>query len=100
MLKNVNTKDYVIINSNRLYYSSYKDSKFRMRELNMNSGSKKTLLSVSGVSDDNTLAFFHGGDYDFIIGEKSDGGEKVYRGSCVYTGSTNTMNFKDGKWKY
>ena len=100
LLKNVNTKDYVIINSNRLYYSSYKDSKFRMRELNMNSGSKKTLLSVSGVSDDNTLAFFHGGDYDFIIGEKSDGGEKVYRGSCVYTGSTNTMNFKDGKWKY
>lgn len=100
LLKNVSCTDYVIIDSNRLYYSVLDGSQFLMKEYNMNSDSKRVLLSVSGVNEDNTLAILHGDEYDFIIGAKSANGEDVYKAGCIYTGSTNVMNFKDGKWKY
>ncbi len=100
LLKNVSCTDYVIIDSNRLYYSELNGSDFVMKEFNMNTDSKRIMLSVKGVKDNNTLSILHGDEYDFIIGKKSENGESVYKSSCIYTGSTNVMNFKDGKWKY
>lgn len=89
--QDVQANDYPTVDSNRLYYSEYSNDKYKMRELNMNSGKDKTLISAKADSD---IAYQHGGEYDFIIG---DG---VYSASCVYTSSTNVMKFKNGKWKY
>lgn len=85
----------VIIDSNRLYYSELDDDVFRMKELNMNSGDRKTLLKVSGADRNNLPSIQHGWEYDFIIGA----GE--YSASCVYTSSSNVMSLNDNKnWEY
>jgi hypothetical protein len=82
--------DYPTVDSNRLYYSESNSGKYKMMEFNMNSKKTKTLLSAKCDDAD----YFHGGEYDFIIGDD------VYSASCVYTSSTNIMKYKNGKWKY
>ncbi len=92
--------NYIAVENNRLYYSELKDGAFSFTEINMNSGKSRYLMTVKDVSPDHTLHIFHGGEYDFVIGEKSAGGKKVYRAGCMYTGSTNYMKFSDGSWRY
>lgn len=100
LLENATTTDYVTVDSNRVYYSDFDGSKYRMKEINMNNNKTKTMLTVNSVGDSNTLKFYHGGEYDFIIGKKSDGGDKVYVSSSNLTSSTDVMRFKNGKWNY
>lgn len=90
LAEDVQANDYPTVDSNRLYYSEYSNGKYKMLELNMNSGKKKTLISAKA----DEAVYQHGGEYDFIIGDD------VYSASCVYTSSTNIMKFKNGKWKY
>ena len=92
--------NYIAVENNRLYYSEFKDGTFYMTEINMNKKESRYLLAIKDASADHKLKLFHGGEYDFIIGEKNAQGTSVYRASCMYTGSTNTMKFSDGKWKY
>lgn len=95
LLENTAVTQYVIIDSNRLYYSELDDNVFRMKELNMNSDDRKTLLKVSGADRNNLPSIQHGWEYDFIIGA----GE--YSASCIYTSSTNVMSLNDNKnWEY
>lgn len=91
LVENTQANDYPTVDSNRLYYSEISNDKYKMRELNMNSGDSKTLLSASAEDE---ITYQHAGEYDFIIGDS------VYCASCVYTSSTNVMKFKNGKWKY
>ncbi len=68
-----------------------------MKELNMNNEKKKAMvksdaLGNEGITQD--ISFFHGGEYDFIIGKGN------YKASSNLTSSTNVMTFKDGKWNY
>lgn len=102
LLKNTSNTDYPVIYGNRLYYSQIKKGVCRAMELNMNSKEKKTMLSVANAKKDGSLAVACGYQYIFLIGRKSDGGEKVYRASCIYTSSSadNMMDFSNGKWKY
>lgn len=95
LIDNVTITDYVVVDSNRLYYSELDEDKFSMKELNMNSDDTKTLLKVSGVNRNNLPSIQHGWEYDFIIGAGK------YSASCVYTSSTNVMSLKDNKnWEY
>jgi hypothetical protein len=52
------------------------------------------MLKSTELNSTDNIAFFHGGEYDFIIGEGQ------YRASSNLTSSTNVMKFKDGKWSY
>lgn len=100
LLEGATTTDYVTVDSNRVYYSDFDGSKYRMKEINMNNNKTKVMLTVNSVGESNTLKFYHGGEYDFIIGKKSDGGGRVYISSSNLTSSTDTMRFKNGKWSY
>lgn len=99
LVKEASTKDYVIIDSNRCFYSDFDNGKFKMVELNMNDDSEKVMICVKGAEADNSLMMQHGGYYDFIIGSKGDGDE-VYNASSIDTGSGNVMKFKKSKWSY
>ena len=66
----------------------------------MNTKTKKTMLSVSGVKETEHINIFHGGEYDFIIGQKAENGDEVYIASGMYTSSSNVMEFSQGKWEY
>ena len=92
--------NYIITENNRLYYSELTDGKFCMTEYNMNSKKSRYLMTVNDVGNSHTLRIFHGGEYDLIIGQTSEGGKEIYRAGCVYTGSTNYMKFNDGDWRY
>lgn len=99
LAEKVDASDYVEINSNRLYYSKLNKNKYSMIEINMNSEKKRTIISVSGVDSSNSLSFFFGSDYNFVIGKKAENGKSVYYASNIYTSSTNVMSFNDG-WSY
>lgn len=92
--------NYIEVENNRLYYPELKNGKFHMTEINMNSEKSRYLLTIDDVGTDHKLHIYHGGEYDFIIGKKSEDGKKIYRAGCMYTGSTNYMKFSDGKWRY
>jgi hypothetical protein len=93
IVKDVNVTRYATVDSNRLYYADIKDGSYRMHEVNMNSNNDRVLLSAKSDNNDSCV-FQHGGEYDFIIGDD------VYKASCIYTSSTNTMLFSKSKWKY
>ena len=95
----VDVSCYPVVENNRAFYAENDDSKFSVREVNMNSNAKKTMLSVKGAESGHTLKYYHGGEYDFIIGKKADG-TSVYNASSQYTGSSNVMKFKNSAWKY
>ena len=100
LIKNVTCINPVIVHDNRLFYGEIDEKGFKMMELNMNSDAVKTMLSVKKATNENTLICQHAGEYDFIIGAKNAGGDKVYCASSFYTGSENVMKFKEGKWSY
>lgn len=99
LLEAMHETDFVIVDSNKVFYSSMDDNKFTMKELNMNTDTKKTMLSIKNAGSDHSLIFQHGGEYDYIIGKKENGDE-VYSSSSMYTSSNNIMKFKNGSWKY
>lgn len=102
LLKDVSNTDYPVIYANRLYYTDFDKGSCYAMELNMNSDKKKKMLSVSDADKSGTLAVGCGYQYIFLIGTKTDSGEKVYRSSCIYTSASadNMMDFKNGKWKF
>lgn len=100
LLYNVRPNGYPIVDANKLYYATLNDGTYRMREYNMNTKTKKTMLSVSGVKETEHINIFHGGEYDFIIGQKAENGDEVYIASGMYTSSSNVMRFSQGKWEY
>ena len=88
---------YPIVDKNRLFYADYNDNKLIMKELNMNSKKTKTMLKSDKLGSEGiteNISFFHGGEYDFIIGDGQ------YRASSNLTSSTNVMKFKDNSWRY
>ncbi len=95
----VNTQSFPIVDSNKLFYSRLKKEKYQLVELNMNSNEEKIMMTVSKVKADNDLNFYHGGEYDFIIGKKSES-VKVYMAGSMLTSSTNVMNFGSSSWSY
>jgi hypothetical protein len=97
LVKTSTNLGYPIVDKNRLFYADYEDNKMVMKELNMNNEKKKAMvksdaLGNEGITQD--ISFFHGGEYDFIIGKGN------YKASSNLTSSTNVMTFKDGKWNY
>ena len=100
LVKNVTCLNPVIVDKNRLFYGELENGRFKLMELNMNSKDVRTMLSVKGAENENKLIYQHAGEYDFIIGEKNESGDKVYSASSMYTGSANVMKFSEGKWKY
>lgn len=100
LVKNVTCLNPVIVDKNRLFYGELEEGRFKLMELNMNSKDIRTMLSVKGVSNENSLICQHGGEYDFIIGEKNEQGDKAYAASSQFTGSANIMRFKEGRWAY
>lgn len=89
----------VVVDQNRMFYADLDGDRLKMFELNMNSDTTKTMLSSGNVTANDNVFIQHGGEYDFIIGERSNG-DKIYRASSNLTGSSNVMTFGDGKWSY
>ncbi len=89
----------VVVDQNKMFYADLDGDKFKMYELNMNSDTTKTMLYSGNVTSSDNVFIQHGGEYDFIIGELSNG-DKIYRASSNLTGSSNVMTFGDGKWSY
>lgn len=83
-----------IVDMNRVYFGIIDGDRFKLRELNMNSGDVKTMISSNAPAENERISYFHSDEYDFIIGA----GE--YRGSSNLTSSANVMKFKNGEWKY
>ena len=102
LLEHVRSTDYPVVYGNRLYYTDYKSGAAQAMELNMNSGAKKVMLTVSGADKSGTVAVACGYQYIFLIGKKTESGGSVYRASCIYTSASadNTMDFRSGKWSY
>lgn len=102
LLENTGSTDYPVVYANRLYYAQVSGGQFKARELNMNTKKKKTVLQVPGANNSGSLAVACGYQYIFLLGTKKDGGSPVYKGTCIYTSASadNTMDFRDGKWRY
>lgn len=102
LLESATVADYPVVYNNRLYYSELDGSRFKARELNMNTMDKKTMLGVSDCDGTGTLAVGYGYQYVFLIGSKTASGDELCRASCIYTSSSsdNTLKFKGGKLKY
>lgn len=89
----------VIVDQNKMFYADLDGDKFKFFELNMNSDSTKMMLYSGNITSGDDVFAQHGGEYDFIIGTRSNG-DKIYRASSNLTGSSNVMTFGDGKWSY
>lgn len=102
LVDNCSVTDYPVVYSNRLYFGELDGSKYKARELNMNSKATKTMLSVSDCDGTGTLAVGYGYQYVFSIGTKSEGGEFACKTSCIYTSSSsdNTLSFNGKKLTY
>lgn len=102
LIENASVCDYPIVYNNRLYYAELDGSVFKGKELNMNSGSKKTVVSVKETDLSGTMAVGYGYQYVFLIGTKTNGGDNVCRASSIETSSSgdNTLKFSDGKLVY
>lgn len=85
---------YPTADKNKLFYADFADNKLVLKEYNMNSKAEKTMLKSDKLENSDEISFFHGGEYDFIIGEEN------YKASSNLTSSTNVMKFKNGKWSY
>ena len=85
---------YPIADNNRLFYADWDNNKLVMKEFNMNSKKSKIMLKSVSLEDADSVSFFHGGEYDFVI---SNGD---YRASSNLTSSMNVMKFKNGGWSY
>ncbi|MCC8072503.1 MAG: DUF5050 domain-containing protein [Clostridiales bacterium] len=102
LIEDCSVLDYPIIYSNRLYYATLSDGKYKARELNMNSMDKKTMVTLSDVDSSGNVGIGYGYQYVFLFGSKTADSDPVYVGSCIYTSSSgdNKITFKKGKWTY
>lgn len=102
LAENCNATDYPVIYSNRLYYTRLDGTRMQAVELNMNSMSTSVMVSVSDTDTSGTMGVGYGYQYVFLTGTKTDGGEEVFAGSCIYTSSSrdNMLIFSGGKLKY
>lgn len=102
LIEGCSITDSPVIYNNRLYYSAIDGDKVKARELNMNSNEQKTMVTVSDADSSGSLAVGYGYQYIFLIGTKSEFGDKTCKCSCIYTSSSkkNTLTFKDGSLKY
>lgn len=102
LVENCSVTDYPVVYSNRLYFSELDGSKFKARELNMNSNEVKTMLSVSDCDSTGSIGIGYGYQYVFLIGSKSENSESVCKASCIYTSSSgdNTLSFNGEKLTY
>ena len=102
LIENASVTDYPSVYSNRLYYGELDGSKYRAKELNMNSMDTKTMVSASDCDLTGTLGVGYGYQYVFLIGTKTQNGESVCKASCIYTSSSgdNTLNFNGDKLVY
>ena len=95
LAKTNSNRGYPVADKNRLFYFDSKGNKLVLKEYNMNSKAVKTMLRSDKLGDSaDNVSFFHGGEYDFIIGDGN------YKASSNLTSSTNVMKFKSGKWSY
>lgn len=95
LIKTKTNIGYPIADKNRLFYADFKDNKLVLKEYNMNSKAVKTMLKSDKLGENSDgVSFFHGGEYDFIIGDGN------YKASSNLTGSTNVMKFNNSKWSY
>lgn len=102
LVEKCNVTDYPVIYSNRLYYTNLDGSRMQALELNMNSMTTNVMTSVSDTDASGTMAVGYGYQYVFLAGTRTNGGESVFAGSCIYTSSSrdNTLVFSDSKLKY
>lgn len=102
LVENCSVTDYPVVYSNRLYFSELDGSKFKARELNMNSNEVKTMLSTSDCDSTGSIGIGYGYQYVFLIGSKSENSESVCKASCIYTSSSgdNTLSFNGEKLTY
>ena len=91
---------YIEVDSNRLYYPEYKENKYILNEVNMNSGESRVLMTINSVEREHQLKYYHSYEYDFVIGKTGADGKDVYRAGCVYTSSTHFMKFNKNHWSY
>ncbi len=91
---------YIEVDGNRLFYPEFKENKFMLTEINMNSGDSRYLMTINDVQREHQLRYFHSYQYDFVIGKTAENGKDIYRAGCVYTGSTHFMKFNKGTWTY
>lgn len=89
----------VIVEQNRVFYADLDEDKLKLYEINMNTDKKKMMLYSGNITASDNVFIQHGGEYDFIIGQRQNG-DKVYRASSNLTGSSNVMTFGGGKWSY
>lgn len=102
LVENCSVTDYPVVYSNRLYFSELDGSKFKARELNMNSNEVKTMLLASDCDSTGSIGIGYGYQYVFLIGSKSENSESVCKASCIYTSSSgdNTLSFNGEKLTY
>lgn len=91
--------EYAVISKDRCYYSYFDSNSLIIRELNMNSNTKKTMLKVDN-SDVNT-SMQYASTYIFAIGNLNTS-QKLCRATSIYTASNVVMsyNFDEKCWKY
>jgi len=102
LLEDCNMKDYPVVYANRLYYTAQSGNNIQARELNMNSMTDKNMLTVFNASADGDIGVGYGYQYVYLFGSPSQGSDRVYKGSCIYTSAStdNTITFSGGSWYY
>ncbi len=102
LLEDCNIKDYPVVYANRLYYTKQSNNNIQARELNMNSMADKNMLTVFNASTDGDIGVGYGYQYVYLFGSPTQGSDRVYKGSCIYTSAStdNTITFSGGSWFY
>ncbi len=100
LVENCTSTDYPVVYTNRLYYLERDAGNVTAKELNMNSGDVLDMVSASSVGENDRIGIGYGYQYVFLFG--TYGGDAFYRGSCIYTSSSNdnTLVFRNGGWQY
>lgn len=102
LLEDCTLTDYPVVYNNRLYYTGYDGGKISACELNMNSMDKKVMVSMYDADKSSTAGVGYGYYYVFLFGKPTSSSAVQYRGSSIYTSSSdkNTLKFSGGGWKY
>ncbi len=91
--------EYAVISKDRCYYSYFDSNSLIVRELNMNSSSKKTMLRVDNADVNTSMQY--ASTYIIAIGNLNTS-QKICRATSIYTASNVVMgyNFDEKCWKY
>lgn len=100
LVENCTSTDYPVIYANRLYFLDRSGTNVTAKEFNMNTREVLNMVSASSVGEDDSIGIGYGYQYVFLFG--TYGGDNFYRGSCIYTSSSNdnTLVFRNGAWHY